>query len=238
MYSEFINRNQGLPVYKELQNLAERANIVVILELLKKLRRAQGNLKQQDRLYQALMAMATYSPWKQPLGTAALYREVKDPKAQSQAESLLRELSEVIKDLPLAWGKDRRNYACLQELESNLFRSPSRQKVTQDSWLAWASAHHYFLIYKHLLTAQYMMGSPGRPKEWLDFLVTSPFLEVNLDAYSKARKDLAPLKLPPIPCIRIDKDLWLFSEELVSGTLRTHFNMTNQERKANLSLVH
>lgn len=240
MYSELIELTQGIPQYKELEKLAERANIVAILELLTKLRHTPDH-KQQDRLYQALVFMATYSPWKKPQGIIALEGELKDPKEQSKAQSLLQELSEVIENLPLVWGQDHYNFASFSDLEAKLFASLSQEEGPYDLWLLWVSAHHYTLVSKHLLKVASVgqsMISINKTNEWLSFLVTSPFLEANLAAYSNIKEELAPLKLPPIPCIRVDDDLWLFSRELILGTLRTYFNMVKKEPKANLAMAY
>lgn len=89
MNLQFNRNGTVLPKYRELERLVEQATIIVLFEVLVALSQTGRDAKEQNRLLQALMYLASYSPWKGPLGVLAFAREIKCPQARSQAQSLL-----------------------------------------------------------------------------------------------------------------------------------------------------
>jgi hypothetical protein len=65
--NEIKERQKWFGTYQELTELAQEANITVVLELLTALRHSKDDLEARDRLNQAITHILVYRQWRQSL---------------------------------------------------------------------------------------------------------------------------------------------------------------------------
>jgi len=219
--------------YAELTQLAKKANIFVILELLTALHHSRDHVEKRDRLSQAVSSILIYSPWRKPVDVETMSFELLDTVGKNEFH-LLHSFFSVASSLPLTWSKEAHHchYAALTgqeiiELIAILIEQPNfRQKVGARQL---SVVNQYLDLCSDLLeicednqkdlSAKAKDGEAGHGSIWCSFLLSRSQLRDIPSRYDLICNELNQISLPIIPYFSTSDGQWILSEDLLTITL-------------------
>jgi len=225
-------RQKWFGTYHKLAELAQKANIRVVLELLSALRHSKDDLEARDRLNQALTHVLVYWQWRQSQGLEDTCFEHLNNMSGHESP-LVKEILTVMASLPLTFATDchRCHYASLSGKE---LLDLTEILIAQPTFINNIPPDHNFVIRRYLQVCTELLeicslnqdgrtgdanGELNHMSVWRNFLLSPSQLGEIPAVYETIKQESQEISLPQIPYFDLGEGKWLLSKEQMTDTI-------------------